>query len=339
MKLPNGYGSVVFLGKKRRRPWAARLTVGWNEEKKQVYKYLSYHEKRTEAFAALVEYNKNPYDVDNVSVTFADVYNAWSARKFPTLSPRTSANYKTVFNHCEKIKNMPFRDIKSTHLQSIIDDNSHLARVGIFKILFAHLYGYAIKNDIVEKDYSQYLYVPAQRAKEQKTTFAPDEIATIWAHVDEIAARVVLVLLYSGMRISELLQMEKTSVNIDGGYMVGGIKTEAGKNRIIPIHADIMPIIKRQLTGESPYLFPAPRGGRWAYSKFRGDFFAPFMKKLNMNHTLHETRHTFISQADRCGINPTILKRIVGHANGDITLRYTHKETTELLDEMKKFYY
>ena len=64
MKLPNGYGSVVNLGKKRRRPWAARLTVGWNDEKKQVYKYLSYHEKRTDAFAALVEYNKNPYDLN-----------------------------------------------------------------------------------------------------------------------------------------------------------------------------------------------------------------------------------------------------------------------------------
>ena len=58
-----------------------------------------------------------------------------------------------------------------------------------------------------------------------------------------------------------------------------------------------------------------------------------------MSHTLHETRHTFISQADRVGLNATILKKIVGHANGDITVHYTHKDITEILEEIKKFHY
>lgn len=339
MKLPNGFGSVVFLGKKRRRPWAARLTIGWNEEKKQVYKYLSYHEKRTEALAALIEYNKNPYDLDRVSVTFADVFKAWAARKLPTLSKSTAENYKSIYNKCGKLYNMPFREIKTTHLQEVIDDNKHLARVGILKILFSHLYGYAIKNDITEKDYSEFVDVPAQRKKQQKTPFTPQEVATLWKYKDDLIARVVLVLLYTGMRISELLEMETKNINIEGGYMIGGIKTEAGKNRIIPIHAEIMPLVKAQFSEGKKYLFSAKRGGRWAYSNFRNFHFAPYMENLKMDHTLHETRHTFISQADRCGINSTILKRIVGHANGDITLHYTHKETAELLEEMKKFHY
>lgn len=338
MKLPNGYGSVVFLGKKRRRPWAARLTVGWNDEKKQVYKYLSYHEKRTEAFAALVEYNKSPYNFDNVSVTFADVFNAWSAHKFPTLNKRTINNYASIFKKCATIHKMPFREIKTTHLQTVIDENKHLAAVSLLKTLFAHLYGYAIKNDIVEKDYSQYVEIIATAKKKQKTPFSVAEIETIWKNKADITARVVLVLLYTGMRISELLQMEVANINIDGGYMVGGVKTEAGKNRIIPIHADIMPIIQQQLKNNNKYLFPAKRGGRWAYSKFH-DAFSQLMKQLGFSHTIHETRHTFISQADRCGINPTILKRIVGHANGDITLHYTHKEAAELLAEIKKLQY
>lgn len=338
MKLPNGYGSVVFLGKKRRRPWAARITVGWNEEKKQIYKYISYHEKRTDAFTALVEYNKNPYDIDTTSVTLADVFNAWSLKKYPTLSKHSADNYSSIFKKCAKLYNMPFREIKSTHLQAIIDENKHLAGVALLKILFSHLYGYAIKNDIIEKDYSQFLEAPAQRQIEQKTPFSLQEVATLWEHKDNLTARIVLVLLYTGMRISELLQMEVENVNLDGGYMVGGIKTDAGKNRIIPIHSDIVPIIKVQLLNNTKYLFPAKRGGRLAYSTFRADF-APLMEKLNMSHTLHETRHTFISQADRCGINSTILKRIVGHANGDITLHYTHKDTAELLTEIKKLHY
>lgn len=338
MKLPNGYGSVVNLGKKRRRPWAARITVGWNEEKKQVYKYLSYHEKRTDALAALIEYNKNPYDIDTTSITLADVFKAWADKKFPTLSKRSADNYASIFKKCANLYNMPFREIKTTHLQAVIDENKHLAAVALLKILFTHLYGYAIKNDIIEKDYSQFLEAPAQRQLEQKTPFSLQEVATLWEHKDDPTAKVVLVLLYTGMRISELLKMEVENVNVADGYMIGGVKTEAGKNRIIPIHADIMPIIQAQLLHGKKYLFPAKRGGRLAYSTFRADF-ALLMKKLNMEHTLHETRHTFISQADRCGINSTILKRIVGHANGDITLHYTHKDTAELLDEIKKLQY
>ena len=338
MKLPNGYGSIVFLGKKRRRPWAARLTVGWSEEKKQIYKYLSYHEKRTDALAALIEYNKNPYALDTVSMTFADVFKAWSERKFSTISISAARNYKSIYNKCEILYEMPFRDIKTIHLQRLIDENKTLTQVSLFKALFGHLYGYAIKNDITEKDYSQFVEVPARQTKGTKEPFTPEEISTLWAHLNAPYADLVLILLYTGMRISELLKMETKNVYIDDGYMVGGVKTEAGKDRVIPIHADILPLIKARYSQDKKYLYTAPRGGQVHYQNFVKDFTA-LMENLKMSHTLHETRHTFISQADRCGINPTILKRIVGHSNGDITLHYTHKETNELLEEMKKFKY
>ena len=339
MKLPNGYGSVVFLGKKRRRPWAARLTVGWNEEKKQMYRYLSYHEKRTDALAALIEYNKNPYDLDRVSVTFANVYNAWAERKLPTINQSTANNYRSIYNKCGKLYNMPFCDIKTVHLQEIIDENKASSRVSLLKSLFSHLYGYALQNDIVEKDYSKYLEIPTHTTKKQKTTFTSEEISRLWDNIDVPYVDLVIILLYTGMRISEILGIRIKDIDIDGGYMVGGIKTEAGKNRVIPIHADIMPLVKAHLSDNKTYLFPAKRGGKLSYREFRHNSFVPLMEYLKMTHTLHETRHTFISQADRCGINPTILKRIVGHSNGDVTLHYTHKDTAEILEEIKKFHY
>lgn len=339
MKLPNGYGSVVFLGKKRRRPWAARLTVGWGENKKQIYKYLSYHEKRTDALAALIEYNKNPYDLDRVSVTFAEVFEAWAARRFSELEKSTAKNYKSIYNKCTKLYNVPFRDIKTAHLQEIVDENEAASRAGLLKGLFSHLYSYAIKNDIVEKDYSQFVEIPTHSPTKKKTTFSKKEVATLWENVGVPYVDLILILLYTGMRISELLGINIKDIDLDGGYMIGGIKTEAGKNRIIPIHADIMPLVKAQFSENKKYLFPALRGGKLGYREFRKNFFIPLMDQFKMKHTLHETRHTFISQADRCGINPTILKKIVGHANGDITLHYTHKETAELLEEIKKFKY
>lgn len=74
MKLPNGYGSVVNLGKRRRKPYAARITVGWIEEGKQKKKYLGYYKTRQEAMKALADSNKNPFDLMAQDVTFADVY-------------------------------------------------------------------------------------------------------------------------------------------------------------------------------------------------------------------------------------------------------------------------
>lgn len=62
MKNPNGYGSVINLGKGRRRPWAARVTTGlvYDEKKDKLiqrYKYIGYADTRKEAHQILAEYN------------------------------------------------------------------------------------------------------------------------------------------------------------------------------------------------------------------------------------------------------------------------------------------
>ena len=339
MKLPNGFGSVVNLGKNRRRPWAVRFTIGWSADKKQKFKYLSYHEKRKDALAALIDYNKNPYDVDRATVTFAEVFEAWAARKFDELGAYSVRNYKSMYRKCADLYDVPFRNIKTAHLQAVIDANKKLAHVGLLKVLFAQLYAHAIKNDICEKDYSQFVDVPTKEKKVEKVPFTLEEVATLWKNVDRPFVDLVLILLYTGMRISELIEMKIENIYLDENYMIGGLKTAAGKNRIIPIHADILPLIKAQYSTDKKYLFQSVRGNKLQYNHFASKKFAPLMESLNMSHTLHETRHTFISQADRVGLNATILKKIVGHANGDITVHYTHKDISEILNEIKKFHY
>lgn len=339
MRLPNGFGAIVNLGKKRRRPWAARLTIGWGADKKQKYKYLSYHEKRKDALAALIEYNKKPYDVDRASVTFAEVFEAWSSRKFDELGQHSVRNYRSMYRKCEPLYDVPFRELKTSHLQAIVDANKQLAHVNLLKVLFGQLYGYAIKNDISEKDYSQFVEIPTKEKKLEKVPFTSEEVARLWQHVDLPFVDLVLILLYTGMRISELIEMKIENIHLTERYMIGGKKTAAGKNRIIPIHEEIMPLVKAQYSQDKKYLFQSVRGNMLQYNYFAAKKFTPLMEQLGMSHTLHETRHTFISQADRVGLNGTILKKIVGHANGDITLHYTHKDIAEILEEIKKFHY
>lgn len=90
MKLPNGFGSVYKLPGKRRKPWAASKTTGWEidtktNQAKQVKKAIGYFSTRKEALEALTRYNENPYDLFAKEPTFSDVYEAWSDVHFPTL--------------------------------------------------------------------------------------------------------------------------------------------------------------------------------------------------------------------------------------------------------------
>lgn len=339
MRLPNGYGSVFKLSGNRRKPWAARLTVGYTDEGKQIFKYLGYYSKRKDALAALAEYNANPYDLDTAKITFAEVYEKWAERKFETVGKSSIRNYKSIYRKCAPLYSIPFKELKISHLQGVIDDNKELANVNLLKVLYGQLYGYAIKHDIVEKDYSPFVEIPTKEKKKEKIPFTSAEVKTLWNNIDKPFVDMVLILLYTGMRITELLEMKCENVHLDDRYMIGGVKTAAGRDRVIPIHKKIAPLIAAQLTDGKTYLFQSSRGNMIAYNYFAAYKFAPLMKSLGMIHTLHETRHTFISQCDRLNLNATAVKRIVGHSNGDITMHYTHKEKSELVAVIDGFYY
>ena len=51
MRLPNGYGSIYKIGGKRRKPFAVRITTGWEDNGKQIIKYLGTFRTRAEALA------------------------------------------------------------------------------------------------------------------------------------------------------------------------------------------------------------------------------------------------------------------------------------------------
>ena len=110
MKLPNGYGSVIKLGGKRRKPYAARITTSWTEDGKQEKKYLGYFKTRQEAMKALADYNENPFDLAAREITFADLYERWCKVKYkdkPVLGIYTAA-YKKL----EPLHNMKFSEIR-----------------------------------------------------------------------------------------------------------------------------------------------------------------------------------------------------------------------------------
>lgn len=338
MRNANGFGSIIKLSGKRRRPFAVRITAGWTDAGKQILKYISYHEKKSEAKIALAEYNKNPYDVDLARITFAEVYEKWSAEDFETLAESSVNAYKGAYKRCSTLYDKVFRELRKIHLQDVINEIDAYYSAEATKLMLQKMYKYAMENDIVEKDYAKFIKLPTKPETKEKTPFTKEEIAALWDGLDVIKnADMALILLYTGMRIGELLDMKKEDIHLEERYMIGGKKTKAGKNRVIPIHKRIVPLIERRMRiSKNEWLMVNRYGEHLQYSSVRKYYWPDLMKEIKAAHTPHDTRHTFISNMDRVEKNTILIKRIVGHATSDITEHYTHKDIEELIAAVDK---
>ena len=206
----------------------------------------------------------------------------------------------------------------------------------VIKTLFTVLFKYAIKNDICDKNYAQYVDIGQREGVINRTPFSQEEINKLFEYEEQLDyADTILIMIYTGLRIGELLDMKIKDVHLEDRYMVGGSKTKAGKNRIIPISKRIEPFIKRyyEKNKDKEYLIINSLGRPMTYSNYRREKWDNIMEKLRMEHKPHDARHTFASLMDTAGANKLCIKRIIGHSSQDLTEDiYTHKSIQELIE-------
>ncbi|MBP3504721.1 MAG: tyrosine-type recombinase/integrase [Bacilli bacterium] len=341
MKLPNNYGSIEKLSGKRRKPYMVRKTVGWDDNGKQIRKIVGYFETRTQALQELALFNENPYDIDAKKITLNELHEKWKNEKFPKIAPKTQVVYRMCWNYCKDIEEEAFVDIKINQLQSIVDSmGDKWSAKKAFKVFFNQLYDYAIKNDLNIKKYSSYLDIGKKTTKLERIPFEEEEINKLWENVSRMDfIDTILILIYTGMRVGELLDIKIENVFIDKKYMRGGSKTDAGKNRIIPIHDRILPLVKKWYDNAikigSEYLIYNHEGKQMLYWNYYHEKWEKIIEQIefNPNHKPHDTRHTFATRMDRTDANKLCIKRILGHASKDITDKvYTHKDIEELIE-------
>ena len=206
------------------------------------------------------------------------------------------------------------------------------------------MYKYCLKYDIVEKDYAA-LCDSVKRGTPtiKRVPFSDKEIQALWDNINFPFVDMVLIGIYSGWRPQELAVLKINDVNLEAWTFFGGLKTDAGRNRCVPIHPAIRELVKRNydkaIAMSSEYLFNDENGQQstyLTYDKYRGRF-SKINNKLGMQHKPHDTRHTFITKAKEANMNEYILKLIVGHTVEDITERvYTHRTMQQLQEEMAK---
>ena len=144
-------------------------------------------------------------------------------------------------------------------------------------------------------------------------------------------AKIVLIMCYTGMRPQELTRVKKEDVHVENAYFVGGMKTKAGKKRIIPIHQDILPIISVFVQNNKTHLIETSKGKPYSYNLLYYHWRA-FMESAGLDHLPHDCRHTFTTFARKKNLDPLLVKRIVGHKSTDLTEQvYTHTDIQDLV--------
>lgn len=354
-KLPNGFGTIYKLPGKRRNPFRAVKTDKWvydpsTGKSKQLRFTIGYYPTRQAAMAALANYNENPYDIETNSVTFEEVYEKWSQEYFPTLSNTSSIRTITAaYAYCNSLYKMRMRDIRVEHLEgTVLNAQVGDATRGRIKSLFNMMYRYALAHEICNKDYASLMFASGNPIKKntqkEAVPFSQEEILLLWNNINIIPfADIIIIGIYSGWRPQELATLKVADIDFNANTMKGGLKTDAGRNRLVPIHPLIKPLIENRMNEaaglKSEYLFndiDGQQGTFMTYDKYRRRF-EKVMKRLNLKHRPHETRHTFITKAKSCHMDEHILKLIVGHAEQDLTEKvYTHRTMDQLQEEIKK---
>jgi integrase len=351
-KRPNGAGSVYKLPGKRKRPWAAVIS---KSHKKRVY--IGYYASKAEAMLAISRACAKQIS-DSYNDTIASVYDAWKKVHFPELSSWGVQGYETAWTYFDEIKHIKMRDVKTDTLQSVIDKATAAGKSRSIcekiRNLASQLCQYSMQRDIISKNYAQFLVLPKKEPKE-KSIFTDDEIATLFAHSDDKNVRIILTLIYTGFRLNELLSVEVSNVNIDDGYIIAGEKTDAGKNRLVPISNKIMPFIREWYDTAKKngykYLLVNSQGGKMLANNFRKRGFYKVLGDLGIqphidkDHpaskyarlTPHSTRHTFASLAARAGVEPKTLQTLIGHAHYTTTADvYIHENIKQLKEGISK---
>lgn len=367
-KLPNGFGQISEIKNRNlRNRFRVMVTVGKTSEGKPISKLLkpnAYFKTYNEAYEALVEYNKNPYDLNTSSITMTELYEKWSKEYLKTVATSNVRSIQSAWNYCSVLYEMRVADVRAKHLKKCIDGASREGKGKIIqasantksriKSIFNLMFDYANENDLVEKNYARTFNVSDKILKEVEEvkrghiSFTDKEMEILWKNVDKIPyVDVILIQCYSGWRPQELGLIELNRVDLNNWVFTGGMKTDAGMNRLVPIHSKIRPLIKKRyeeaININSKYLINCTDSQRkndikMTYDKYRHRF-RSIRDKLNLNpeHRAHDPRKQFITMAKRYNLDEYAIKYIAGHRISDITEKiYTDRTVQWLKDEMEK---
>jgi integrase/recombinase XerD len=333
MRNPNGYGCIKHLSGRRRRPFVFVVTEAGRQ------KPVEYFTNLVDAQVFQADYHRAHHhrSLPGHQITLIELYHRWLPAHIADTGPSQSSldSYKNAFRHLSDLHYETFSKLRYTDYQRILDGMKRhgLSYSSLKKVrsLISLLEKYAMKREIITKSYAPLLSIGRNRPVRPHHTFSRQKINRLWMSVDSPGVDTVLILLYTGMRCGEMLQLQKADVHLRQRYIrITRSKTAAGI-RIIPIHHRIAALIESRMKSPGDALICDDTGRPYNYGRYCTIWRSVMHLIRAEGHTTHDCRHTVATLLDNAGANETAKRRILGHAGGDITERvYTHKGLRQL---------
>jgi len=328
MKRSNGTGSIKYI-KGRSKPYAVfRPSKMVNGKRKA--ELIGYFATKDEAEETLRMETLHP----TKNTTLGELWNMWKrTRSYTDLAKSTQEGYNMAFNYMKDYEHKRFADMKQADFQKCIDNavdkGKSVSTQNKVKILCNILSVYALINDITYKSYA----VKLKTAKAKKTKveiFSAEDIKKLFANDNKPLVDTILILIYTGMRISELLTLNKFQVNLDEMVIVGGLKTDAGRDRIIPIHPKIKKYIKRHYDSCKSKLIE--HDGKPYTSRYYRKKYYEVLESLGIRKiSPHKARHTFFSLMSLYCKDSKVIADVGGHTDVHFTENvYVHPDLERL---------
>lgn len=327
-KRSNGSGNISKLSGNRQKPWLARkndICIGTFATRAEAQKAL---ERLTDASVN-----------DKYNLTLKEVYDRWHAEHSRNISETTLKDYEWAFRMCEPLHEKKMRSILRSDFQAMIIAQEEKGRskgtCNKVRVVLNMLGKWAYEEGITQTNNADNLTTSAKQLS-VKETFLEADIKAIKKSKLE-AADVALILVSCGCRPGELFKVPVSDCFED--YFIGGSKTEAGKDRVIPIGKDGLEAYKKiraeAISKGSPLLISGYKGSH-VYNNFAKREWKILMEEIGRTDmTPYCCRHTFITNAIKGGMDLPVLEAIVGHLDRETTRIYTHLRADDLVDAVQ----
>ena len=324
----NGQGTAY----KRGRTWTAQVIIGWrvpDDPSKRpipIKRTKGGYATKRDALAGCAQlFSAKPVG----RATLQQVYSAWERSYAPRVQPGTMTVYGCAFKHFRALYGVYMDLISARDLQDCLDACPSGKRTrNNMRSVAGFLWAYAMDANIVEKDVTQNLYTGKGQTK-QREPLTEQEVETIrQAMPHEPYAEYVYALCYLGFRPGEFLALKKADLHQEDGlcYLVGGSKTDAGRNRRVPVPQIIMPIIERRMAARgTEMLFPDLGTKRQMTDQhFRKNVFKPLMSRLGIaeGKVPYSARHTYSDKLKAIAGDDKAKAAIMGHTDYSFTRQH-----------------
>nr|DAL99252.1 MAG TPA: Integrase [Caudoviricetes sp.] len=343
IKRENGTGSVYKRKDLKRRPWVAvapaeliRDDDAGKVNAKQMI--IGHYSTAQEAKDALDEYRRNP--TTKYNITLAELHGEWKEIAYRSISKQTKDNYDACWIKLEPLYAHKFREIRTAQMQAVIDLYGNMSHSTLSKIkaLLTQLYDYAMQNDIVNKNYAKFIILPKQE-KSTKDCFTDLELEKIKKAAGVIPfADVILMMCYTGFRVSEFLELTQFSYDTATNALKGGKKTDAGRGRVVPVHDAIQPYLMAWIAKNGKAIICTDTGDPYTADKFRRQCYYPALDAIGIRRlSPHATRHTFATRLSAAGARTEDIQALAGHEDYEVTANtYIHQDIKTLRAAIEK---